>query len=130
MQNTPAPCPPALPFTIDAPNGPPLKKFQSYNEVIPRAGHFTEYPTVKDFPYDNQRKGVGYAKIRTPKGKLGEKVVQPGCVPPLPMSVRSSKVFSTIQFQRMARKQAAISFPLRTYTDHERLADLALKGVH
>jgi hypothetical protein len=35
---------------------------------------------VKDFPYDNQRKGVGYAKIRTPKGKLGEKVVQPGYV--------------------------------------------------
>jgi hypothetical protein len=30
----------------------------------------------------------------------------------------------------MARKQAAISFPLRTYTDHELLADLALKGVH
>lgn len=46
------------------------------------------------------------------------------------MNTRSSEALYTIQFQRMARKQAAISFPLRTYTDHQLLADLALKGVY
>ncbi|KAJ6022902.1 uncharacterized protein N7446_013255 [Penicillium canescens] len=50
------------------------------NERMSRTGHFTEYPAVKDFPYDKQRKEVGYAQIGTPKGKLGEKVVQKGCI--------------------------------------------------
>ena len=80
MQNTPSPCAPAPPFTIDAPIGPRPKRSKNQNQVIPPAGHFTVYPTAKDFPYDNPRMEVGYTKIRTPKGKLDEKVVQPGCI--------------------------------------------------
>ncbi|OQD89914.1 hypothetical protein PENANT_c002G00716 [Penicillium antarcticum] len=60
-----------------------VQNTQNYSQVIPRAGHFTEYPTVKVFPYENQRKSLAYTQLKTPKGKLGEEEVEPGYVRPI-----------------------------------------------
>lgn len=56
------------------------KEFKNHDRVIPRTGHYTEYPT-EDYPYDNQtaKKGA-FRPVKTAKGKTRLEHVKPGYV--------------------------------------------------
>lgn len=56
------------------------KEFKNYGRVIPRTGHYTEYPTM-DYPYDNQTAEKGAFQARkTQKGTMVQERVNPGYV--------------------------------------------------
>ncbi|CAI7607910.1 unnamed protein product [Penicillium bialowiezense] len=56
------------------------KEFKNHDRVIPRTGHYTEYPT-EDYPYDNQtaRRGA-FKPVKTAKGNTRMEHVNPGYV--------------------------------------------------